>query len=239
MSDELISPESNGSGVGETLSTPVTPAPEKMLPQSQVNDIVHARTRETAAKHEKLGYERAQAEYQQRQTQNPGQQASSMGGMQQQSPDDIRKMIAEHSDQLQKQAAWSHTVNTFAQRIEAAKTEYPDLESRVAALGIGNIPEVALLATGFDNTADIMDDLSKPENAYKVTNIVAAARTPGLMHLAQQQMQVLVASIKANKTALNSPKANAPLDQINHSIKGTDNGRMSQSDLRNQDWLRG
>lgn len=213
-------------------TAPITPqgsASEKMLSQSEVNEIV-GRTKSEA---EQRAYERAKRELNVQPNQ-PIQQAHSMGGMQQQSPDDISKIIDQRLAQKEQQMAANQFVNTFIQKMEAGKSKYNDFDQSVAKLNLPNIPEILQLANATENTADVMYDLSKnPQNAVRLRELYQFSP-----QLAFEEIQKLSASIKQNEAGSQQKTANEPLSQVKPSTTGTDNGSLSVRDYKKADWLR-
>lgn len=172
----------------------------------------------------------AQVAPQQAQQQAPG----SMGGMQQMSHDDIKKLIQEqapqaiqdHVQELQTKAM----VDSFVQKMQAAEERHPGLEEKLNDLDYATAAPVVQMAVGLDNTGDIMAELLN--NPQKLGNMILLAQTQP--KLAARQMHELSNSIKQNQEALaQATSAKDPLSQIKTSSNaGMDNGSMSVSDFR-------
>src|SRR4051812_9156651 len=100
---------------------------EKLLKQSEVNDIVREAKRHAAEK------ARADALREMQATVVP--QAQSLGGMPQMSPEEIKRLIAEESARsMQHQAAsmqLQKLATDFAGKIAGSKEKYPGLESEL------------------------------------------------------------------------------------------------------------
>jgi hypothetical protein len=205
---------------------------EKMIPQSQVSRIAAREAREAAdrARQETI------AEYERRTQEANREQASSIGGIQQQSPDQIRDMIRQEAMMMSRQAQAQQIESDFKSKIAAERMADPDFADSYDALNIEAHPELVIWANGLDNTAQIIKDLAN--NPAKYSNILMLAKS-GAPMLAQKELQKLSQSIKANLAAQKQPKAPDPLSQIKPSSIGVDNGSMEVSDYRNQDWLRG
>src|SRR4051812_34516525 len=159
----------------DTFSTaPASSAPEKMLPQSEVNHLV--------ARYKNEGYEKGRQEAlaAQKQNESPAQQTtinpnsaqSSMGGMNQMSHQDIEKLITDRVSQLsnqQQQEAqtryYQEQGNRIASEIDSklndAKTRYEDFDGVVKRDILAQMPDVALMANQFDNAGDVIYDLLK------------------------------------------------------------------------------
>lgn len=227
----------------ETVSESRPAAPvEKMVPQSKVDEIV------TNAK--RASYDRGKQESMQEYTksQQPKSSDYSFGGIQQMSEDklktlmeDIAKKAAkENIHQLQQQmmeeAAHKQNqtiINKFVDKMSEGSQRYPDFDKTVASLDLKSIPDIILLATEVDNTADVMHELAN--NPYKIGNILALKDTP---HLARLAMNKLSESIKQNQQGKQEPYVREPLSQIKSTNIGPNNGDLSVSDLRKAPWLR-
>jgi hypothetical protein len=188
---------------------------EKMIPQSELNRIVGTQKAEA--------YERGRQE-----ALATAQKSQSMGGMQQVSPDEVRRLIAEEA---QKQAQTAHVqrvVGSLTQKLEAGKAKYPDLQATVQSLNLASAPHIAEMFSELDNAVDVMKELG--DNATKYGAVLALSYTSP--HLAKQELIKLSNSIKRNQEAENSPSADEPLSRINPSITGTDSGSRTTRDYR-------
>jgi hypothetical protein len=232
MSEEIL-----GSGTDVPVSGDVapasTPAPvEKTLSQSEVDKIVHARTRDAAAKANEEGYQRAVAELSAKQPQPQAQTppAAQQHGEQYLTAEQARQIYRDESQQVRQEAVFSQAMTTFVEKMEAGKSEYPDFEDVIAPLNLPAIKPIAYLASLYGNTSKIMYDLGK--NPHKVGNILTLLGNPATVHLAQLEMQKLSASIEANKAATNTPSAKEPLSDITPSNVGAGSGEMTIADWR-------
>lgn len=209
-------------GIVETPA-PAQQAPEKTLTQSEVNELI--------------GRVKSQERARVAQVQ-PVQ--SSMGGMQQLSPDEIKEMIREETGKAAQMMAAhqnAHRVaQDFAGKIIAARNTHPDLEQKLNNVDLEKMADVIALANNTDNTADVMKDLL--DNPTKISTFMGLYRD-GLGHLAPLEMAKLSHSIKTNQKGMAQPKPPAPLGQIEHSAIGTDDSPMTIDDYRAADWLRG
>jgi len=220
----------------------VSPAPEsqaaaeKLVPQSQVNEIVKH------AKYEAAQKAKSEAVEEYKRTSQPSQSVGytpthSMGGMTQ---DNIRQIVAEetqkqHQMMFEKVQADTLTqegariANEFLNIITVAdKTIYPDFDDAVSKLPFKDIPQVVHLANQMENTAAIMYEMAK--NPMKMANLQMLANTsPALAH---SEMQKLAESIRLNEQSRNVRTANEPLSQIKSSPNAMDNGSMSVKDFQ-------
>lgn len=161
-------------------------------------------------------------------------QPSSIGGMQQLSPDQIRQMIAqeapkalqEHAQALQQR----QLVDSFVAKMQTAEAKYPGLESKLNELDYSTIAPLIKMANEMENTGDIMNELV--ENPMKMGNLVSLLYTQP--KLASKAIQNLSQSIKQNVEAQAQEKsAQEPFGQIKSSITaGKDDGDMTVSDFR-------
>lgn len=211
----------------ETASAP-TPAhaPEKTFTQSQVQAI--------AAKEARKAAENARAaeaaRYEQERAQSQSQSHSpSIGGVQQNSPEQIRQLIQEEAYKMSRQAMAQKIEQDWLSAMNAEKDVDPEFADLYDALNIEAHPDLILWMNGMDNKAAIVKDIAK--NPSKFSNILMLARS-GSPQLAQMELRKLSASIAANEAAKKQPQADAPLSQIKPSNIGSDNGDMSVSDYR-------
>lgn len=203
--------------------SPVT-SEEKLLKQSEVNDLVGA------AKHEAVErYKRAQAQPQ-------GMQQTSTNGM---TAEEVQKIVGERiqqsrndwieeqRQQTERQDA-NRIVNEFASRLDAGKGKYQDFDNVLGDVDLKNFGATVHLATFVDNTADVMYELAK--NPIKMVNLEELSRKSP--KLAIKEMQRLSDSIKTNQQASNFRSPNEPLNHLKPSNAGTDSGELTVSDFR-------
>jgi|SRR5579859_75344 hypothetical protein len=234
------------SEVVPVVETPVTPEPvvetpppvqEKMVRQSEVSNAIKLAKRDS----ERKGYERAKREFEERQVQNASseqsqsQPASSIGGIVQQTPEQIRQMIYEEARRLAADATAEKIVQDYEGKVAQTKEKYPDAAEKIDKLKLDRHPNLVMWLNGMDNTGDVLKDIA--ENPEKVAQILMLASS-GLTEAAQDALLRISASIKANEEAKKQPQAPDPLGQIKPSAISTDNGSLSVSDFRKQSWLR-
>ncbi len=87
-------------------------------------------------------------------------------------------------------------------------------------VNLGNIPNTVALANNFENTADIMYELSK--NPAKIGNIEHLMTIDP--KLAMAEMRRLSTSIKNNEQAANYRSPNEPLSQMRPTSAGAEKG---------------
>jgi hypothetical protein len=223
----------------EQVNPVVQQESEKLLKQSDVDRIVHARMNEAMNKGEQAGYRKAVEELKNQSSQTQSMQsAPSMGGMQQFTPDQIKQMVADESrrqvEHMKQEAYVQHVAQDLRQKLDSGKSKYSDFDEVVGPLrkdiesGNPALAQIALMAQRAGNPEDIFYDLGN--NPHKVASLITLAHTSP--SVAEQEMQKLSASIKQNEAAHQSQSVKEPLSQIRPSTTGTDNGAMSVRDFR-------
>ena len=224
------------SEVTQTPSEPIVQATEKMVPQSQVNEIVGSAKRE-AAERAVEAYKRQQVQsssHSQQQSQEPISQRNI-------SDDDIRRMtddrIKSHFSELEHQAqeranveAANRIVRMFGEKIVAGRGKYEDFDAVAKDVDMAEYPGVVqLLAEHVDNSADVLYHLAK--NQYKLFEFEEFfGKKPTS---AIREFKRLAESIKANDQTAYTKNANSPLSQQRPSNTGTDSGTsLSMTDLK-------
>jgi len=193
---------------------------EKMLKQSEVNELVGRIKHEAYSKGLKDGGVAP---------------APSMGGMQQFTDEQIRQIVAEETQKQTQTAAAHNMLANFAQQLDGGKNKYSDFGETVAGLGdLRNIPHIVQLATETGMADDVLYELGK--NPGKVATLtILSSLNP---QLAKIEMQKLKDSIVKNQDASKSPEVPDPLSQITPSTVGTDSGSKTVKDLRKMPWAR-
>lgn len=216
MQDQSVAPETSSSQQDAKL--------EKVLKQSEVNELVGR------VKHEAYSKGQRDALAQSVPANNQG-----LGGMPDMSDDKVRQLIAEEAQKQHHQASAMKVAQDFVSKMESGKSKHDDFEQTVAELDLQTIPHIVQLATGMDNTADIMYELGR--NPGKVATLTTLAYVNP--RLAQIEMQKLSKSLKDNDDAANAESPNEPLSRITSSMAGKDNGSNTIRDLRKKAWARG
>jgi hypothetical protein len=226
----------------EGYQTQVEPAVntsnEKLLPQSQVNEIVGNAKREAA--------ERAVDAYKRQQAQSStGSQAQSQthepSSHRNMSEDDIKRFtgdeIKRHFTQIEQEAqeranvdAAHRVVGQFRDKVMAGKDKFEDFESVTSNVAMQYYPNVvSLLAEHVDNTADVLYHLAK--NRDKLYRLEALSSHNGSDAI--YEIKRLADSIKSNDEGVKVKHPNSPLSQQRPSNTGTDSGgTLSMSDLK-------
>lgn len=212
----------------------VEPVQEKLVPQSQVNEIVGNAKREAAA--------RAVEAYK-------SQQAQAVATPQHQEPvshrnmseDDIKRLtgdeIKRHFTQIEQDAteranmeAANRIVNQFRDKVVAGKDKFEDFESVTSNVAMQYYPNVVqLLAEHVDNPADILYHLAKNrDKLYRLEALSAHNHSDAVYDIKR-----LAESIKSNDGVSSAKNPKAPLSQQRPSNTGTDSGgTLSFSDLK-------
>lgn len=208
---------------------------ERMISQSQVNEIVGSAKREAA--------ERAVEAYKRQQASIP----SSATHTQEQttirsSEDDIKRVagdeIKRHFSQLEHEAqeranaeAANRIVGMFRDKIEAGKDRFQDFESVTGNVAMQFYPNVVqLLAEHVDNSADVLYHLAKNrDKLYRLESLSAHNSSDAVYEIKR-----LADSIKSNEQSSQMKQANTPLSQQRPSNTGTESGSLSWSDLKNK-----
>lgn len=207
---------------------------EKMIPQSQVNDIVGNAKRDAIE-----SYKRQQAQQAaQAQASSPYQEPAYTRSPQ--SEDDIKRLagdeIKRHFSELQQEAqeranveAANRIVGMFRDKIAAGKERFEDFDTVTSNVALQRYPNVVqLLAEHVDNSADVLYHLAK--NRDKMYRIEALSEhNPSD---AIYEMKRLSDSIKSNEESSQVKHANTPLSQQRPSNTGTESGSLSMSDLK-------
>lgn len=228
--------EASGASVERAVEKKVEKT-EKMLHQSEVNDIVGKAKRDA--------YEKARRELELKNAAinninnavNHGQQNQGIPGQLDEAT--VRRMITEEA---QREALRIHATKVSGElvgKIDLAKSKYSDFEEvtkdmDLTAIAAAN-PNFIYLLNEFENSGDMVYEVAR--NPTKLVEL--AALSASAQPLARKAFKMLSDSIKRNETAAKAPVAPEPLSQVKPSTTGTDNGSMSVGDFRKQPWLRG
>jgi hypothetical protein len=229
--------DTQGEGLEAPVGLPVDSDDDQkpVFNKIQMSDVVKREQQKAYEKGKREALMELQAQQQEQQAaQEQNQAPSSLGGMAQMSPDEIRRMIAEQAPQVLQdhvqQLQTQQTVNSFVEKMQAAEVRHPGLEAKLNELDYSTLAPLVQMANDMENTGDIMAELV--DNPQKMGNLLM------LMHsqprLAARQMHELSNSIKQNQEALaENNTAKDPLSQIKTSSNaGMDNGSLSVSDFR-------
>lgn len=205
---------------------------EKVFTQKELNAVAAKESRKAAERAEA----RVRQEYESRLAQQTQQPQQNIGGIPQSSTEDLQRMIRQEAFRMSQEHQAKMIENDWISSMNAEKDADPEFSNLYDAINIEAQPNLVLAMAGMENKAHVVKDLAK--NPSKYANILALANG-GSFGLAQLELNKLSASIKANETAKKQPKVDAPLSQIRASNIGGDDGNLSVTDYKNQDWLRG
>jgi hypothetical protein len=213
------------------------PQGEKMLPQSQVNNIVASEKERAYQK----GLQDAQSQVAPAPATMPQAPAPTI---------DIDDVVAKATIKMQKEAQGQKakeeeerkerelqerttaTLQSLQKKLDGIKERIPDWEDTVKKGGLSSVDAIWALADQTENPGETVYELSKsPDKAI----MVLTALQNGNVQLANNYMLTLSESLKANQAAKEAPKLNKPLDKItpsNTSGSGGSMSEMSVSDLR-------
>ena len=223
--------------LGQVDSTPAVSAvehTEKMLKQSEVNEIV-GRAKSEAAARAVEQFKRSQHESSSAQHSQPQTHTDSM------SEERIRKMAGEEAQRLRNE--WisenqtrnetenaQRIVKNFYDKIASGKEKYEDFDKVTGDLELARFPNtVHMLSEFVDNSGDVLYELSK--NRAKMAQLELTARD--FPQEALYDLKRLAESIKANEATSKHKNPNAPLSQQRPTNVGTDSGAvLSMRDLK-------
>lgn len=236
--EELV----NDSSTSITSNETPQQAQERMLPQSAVKKI--------AAQEKEEGYLRgrreAEEEYQrklaeaQQLAQNQAQRNET--APRQVDADAIYQQVQEKwNAEMQKrqlEQEMSQVANNYLAKMELGRKAYNDFDTVTADFDPTAFPQLTYLVSGIENAGDVVYELSKNPSKLVMLDTLAQ-KSP--KH-ARAELLKLAQSIASNNAAMMEAEQNgtaAPLDQLQPSRISGSNGKMSISDLRKQDYLRG
>ncbi len=234
--------------------------PEKMLPASQVNELIKKAKRKGEQKMQeqldaaKQQIEQLQAQQAQQQVQNVAQTGSQQPPQQQQQGQpqgaDTQQIMQQVMQQLQQkqqedeakrhQEEIEQEVNQVAQqyfgKMAQGKDMFEDFEAITADFNPAEFPQLVFLANQMDNTPAIIYELRK--NPGKLADLaVLVEKSPSM---ARNELSKLSESIKRNDEAKrNLQEPQDPLNRLKPSPVGTDNGTKNVRDFKAASYLKG
>lgn len=229
-----------GAVQNQDTSAPITQnnvQTEKMLSQSEVNDIV-GRAKSEAANRAIEQYKRSQeSSYNQSQQEQYKSQPAQIL-----SEERYRQLAAEEATRLrdqwmndartqQEQEMAKKIVQDFWTKIDAGKSKYEDFDKVTSDMSFDRFPNtVHMLSQYVDNPSDVLYELAK--NRAKMAQIEMTARD--FPQEALYDLKRLGESIKANAQAQNYRQPNAPLSQQRPSTMSADasDRPLSMPDLK-------
>lgn len=225
------------------------PQPEaKAMSQEQLNKIIAAR----AARAAENATQKANAEHA-RELEALRSQMNSMGGMQQQNPEDIVKQVEENilrnfearqaqEEQQRKIAEARQLADSYFSKMEQfiANSDddiAKDFESVMSDFDPSAFPDIVRVVAGMDNAAQVMYELNKSPNKLIMVDSLAK-KSPAM---AKAQLAKLSESINFNESAQKAQgKASPPLMHDKSSVQaGADDGVKTVSDFKRMSFLKG
>lgn len=233
------------------------PPPEKMLPASQVTELIKKAKRKGEQKmQEQLDaarqqIEQLQAQQAQQQVQNvaqtgsqqPPQQGQQQGFDAQQMQQQVMQLLQQkqqEEEQKRHQEQLEQEVNQVAQqyfgKMAQGKEIFEDFEAVTADFNPAEFPQLVFLANQMDNTPAIIYELRK--NPGKLADLaVLIEKSP---NMARNELSKLSESIKRNDEAKrNLQETQNPLTRMKPSPVGADNGTKNVRDFKGASYLRG
>ena len=239
--------------VGEDETENVeTPPPEKMLPASQVTELIKKAKRKgeqkmqeqlDAAKQqiEQLQAQQGQQEAPVMQQQTPQSQGQGVDAQQiQQQVMQLLQQKQQEDEQKRHQEQLEQEVNQVAQqyfgKMAQGKDMFEDFEAITADFNPAEFPQLVFLANQMDNTPAIIYELRK--NPGKLADLaVLVEKSP---NMARSELTKLSESIKRNDEAKRTlQEAQDPLNRLKPSPVGTDNGTKTVRDFKAASFLKG
>jgi hypothetical protein len=205
---------------------------EKMLRQSEVNDIVGRAKAEAGARAVEQ-YKRSQQESQQSQQTNNNHDAMTEERIRKLAGEEAARLRSEWMAQQQTQhetESAKRIVKTFYDKISTGSEKFDDFDQVTSDVKLERFPNtVHMLAEHIDNADEVMYEISK--NRSKLARIEQTSRD--FPEEALWDLKRLSESIKANKTAASIKSPRAPLSQQRSHNVGKDEGSvLSIRDLK-------
>jgi hypothetical protein len=249
-------------GEEQVLKDTEAAPPEKMLPASQVNELIKKAKRKGEQKMQeqldaaKQQIEQLQTQQAQQGLQNtaqtgspqPPQQPQQQQGQQQGAdPQQIMQQVMaqiaqkqQEDEQKRHQEQIEQEVNQVAQqyfgKMAQGKDLFEDFEAMTADFNPAEFPQLVFLANQMDNTPAIIYELRK--NPGKLADLaVLVEKSPSM---ARNELAKLSDSIKRNDEAKrNLQEPQDPLTRLKPSPVGTDSGTKSVRDFKQASYLKG
>ena len=212
---------------------------QKMLTQEQVNALVGREKREAAEKARREAEMQAEAKYSaelerlKASMAQPQQPASSFGGMQQQSADDIYRQIkdrlVQEAQEEARKAEMQKLARTYHSRMAQGSNLFEDFNEVMDEFNTDAFLPIVYLASQMENTPQIMYELAK--NPSKLATIHSL--TLADPNQAKRALKQLSDSIAHNEDAVNEyVTTNPPLSKPRPSQVGTDKGEPTLADMK-------
>jgi len=232
--------------VTESLEPQAEAVPEKMLPESRVNELIRKAKFATEQKVRQEMEAQIQSQSQAMGGMNPVDESQSQGqpltqgGIPQQgvNPEEMKNQIMQQMRDEQERAYQAQMDAEHKNAMEQVAQNYFLKVGKGAELfdDFNEVMKDLFLASEVDNTPEVMYELRK--NPHKLAQIDMMAKTDPDM--AREMMQTLSKSISENKQAMQqNPGVKEPLSRLKSSTVGADTGIKSLRDLKKSPLLRG
>lgn len=221
---------------------------EKMLPQSEVNDLIGMAKAAASKKTRKQVESEMQKRFEDVNSANNSQQPYSNASnnldpniIVQQAVEAMNKKLSEQQEEQRMKDLEEHitqVAQSYNSKMMSGKDLYDDFEEISSKFDPREFKEVVYLVGGMDDAAHIMYELLK--NKHKLATIDHFARNSPTQ--ARKELEEISNSLKRNKDAYKKESNSSvyePLDRMTPSAKTGGNGRLSISDLKKQPWLQG
>lgn len=209
-------------------TAPVTSESEKILKQSEVNELIGKVKHTERQKGYEEGYQKALSSLGNMQDAPKPQAAPNIEELVKAQIDKMKSEDMAQQAEMQRQQHWNGVLTQLKPKVDDAAKKYNDYDTVTSNIDfIKHAPEVLAFANTVDNAGDVLYDLAK--NPLKLAQI-QAARSPEIAVAAIKQISD---SIKMNEQAQSSnSRAREPLSQIRPSPVGTGQGQMSIRDFK-------
>ena len=226
---------------GAQAAPSVTQEQEKLLPQSQVSEIVKRAKQEAVEQYKRLYTE--QPEYAQQKYGDPSPVYAQRNN---QTIDEshYRKIAAEEAQRMrdeifnqaqkrQEQEYAQNLVQKFIQKIEPAKSAYEDFEKVTGDLNLQPYPHVVqILAESIENSGDLLYELAKDRlKLQQLEGLAERSRTDAIVQ-AQRLAHAMKERREAQVSASKSPKE--PLSKMLPQVNGSATNTMDWAELSRQ-----
>ena len=234
--DDVIGQSAEVGSAPVSSQAPESSTPsEKMLRQSEVNDIV-GRAKQDAASRAVEQYKRSQESQQPSHDRQPQHQVMSEERYRQVAAEEAQRIRDQERAEYQTRSETDNAqriVKNFYDKMVAGKEKYEDFDKVTGDVELQRFPNtVHMLAEMVDNPHDVLYELRK--NRAKLAQIELTARE--FPQEAVHDLRRLADSIKNNEAASSRRTPNAPLSQQRPSNVGTDSGKnaLSMRDLKSK-----
>lgn len=215
---------------------------EKMLPQSQVDEIVKRAKSQAVAQYQKLNAE--QPEYAQRKygEQSHAAQNNNVGSFDENSYRKIaaeeaqrmRDEIFQQAQQKQQEEQAQRIVQNFYQKVNANKESYEDFDRVTGDLNFQSFPNtVQILAEHVDNVGDLLYEFGKDRMKLAQLELLATMSPNDAIAQAQRLSNAVKERKSAQEQTANSPKD--PLSKLQPNVNGSASNVMDWAEL-NRRW---